>query len=286
MPARPALTELKSSTSEVEAAGLAQAPAPVVVRRGTNLGQIRELVAHLVVRELSRAHRETLLGWAWPLVLLLVQLAALVFIFGHVVDLSIPNYPVFLFTGLIAWTWFLTGVQNASWSLITHRDLVLQPNCPPVVLPVVTVAVPIFDLAVALPLLVAMTLASGTFEWTVVLLVPLFALQFLLMLGIAWIVAAISVYLRDVPRLVALALMILFYLTPVFYAIERVPERFQSILLANPLGTLIESYRAVTLGDPFPPAGAFIAMAVGSGVLVAVGLWIFRALEGGFVDEL
>jgi lipopolysaccharide transport system permease protein len=286
MPARPALTRVRSSTSEVEAARLAEAPAPVVVRRGTNLGQIRELVAHLVVRELSSAHRETILGWTWPLVLLLVQLAALVFIFGHVVDLSIPNYPVFLFTGLIAWTWFLTGVQDASWSLISHRDLVLQPNCPPIVLPVVTVAVPVFDVAVALPVLVAMTLASGTFEWTVVFLVPLFAVQLLFMLGIAWIVAAISVYLRDVPRLVGLTLMILFYLTPVVYAIARVPEKFQSVLLANPLGTLFESYRAVTLGDPFPPVGAFIAVAVGSGVLALVGLWIFRALERGFVDEL
>jgi homopolymeric O-antigen transport system permease protein len=271
---------------EAEEAALAQAPAPVVVRRGANLGQMRELVSHLVVRELSRAHRETILGWMWPLVLLLVWLAALVFIFGHVVDLNIPDYPVFLFTGLIAWTWFQTGVTNASWSLISHRDPVFQPKCPPVVLPVVTVAAPVFDVAVALPLLVAMTLASGTFEWTVVLLVPLFALQLLLMLGIAWIVAAISVYFRDVPRLVGLAMMILFYLTPVVYAIPRVPEKYQSVLLANPMGTLIESYRAVTLGGPFPPVGAFIAVAIGSGVLAAAGLWIFRSLEGAFVDEL
>jgi lipopolysaccharide transport system permease protein len=247
---------------------------------------MRELVAHLVVREVSRAHHETLLGWTWPLVLLLVQLAALIFIFGHVVGLGIPNYPVFLFTGLIAWTWFLTGVQSASWSLISYRDLVFQPNCPPVVLPAVAVTVPVFDVAVALPLLVALTLASGTFEWTVVLLVPMFAVQLALMLGIAWIVAAISVYLRDVPRLVALATMILFYLTPVFYAITRVPQKYQWVLFANPMGTLIESYRAVAMGGPFPPVGAFIAVAIGSAVLAALGLWVFRALERGFVDEL
>jgi lipopolysaccharide transport system permease protein len=271
---------------EVEEAALAQAPAPVVVRRGTNLGQMRGLVAHLAVRELSRAHRETILGWTWPLALLLVQLATLVFIFGHVLPLNIPHYPVFLFTGLIAWTWFLTGVTNASWSLISHRDLVLQPKCPPVVLPVVTVAVPLFDVAVALPLLVALTLLTGTFQWTVVLLVPLFALQLVLMLGIAWIVAAVSVYFRDVPRLVGVATLILFYLTPVFYAIVRVPEKYRWVLFANPIGTLIESYRAVTLGDPFPPVVAFVAVAAGSAILAAVGLRVFRALEGGFVDEL
>jgi homopolymeric O-antigen transport system permease protein len=80
--------------------------------------------------------------------------------------------------------------------------------------------------------------------------------------------------------------MILFYLTPVFYAIVRVPHQYQWVLYANPMGTLIESYRAVALGDPFPPVVAFAAVGVGSVVLAAVGLRIFRALERGFVDEL
>jgi lipopolysaccharide transport system permease protein len=72
----------------------------------------------------------------------------------------------------------------------------------------------------------------------------------------------------------------------VFFAISRVPQRFHWVLLANPIGTLIESYRAVALGTAFPPAGAFAGVAVGSVVLAAVGLRVFRALEGGFVDEL
>ena len=216
----------------------------------------------------------------------LVQLVVLVFIFGHVVDLNIPDYPVFVFTGLIAWTWFATGVGNASWGLISGRYLVFQPNFPPVVLPVVNVIAPAFDVAAALPVLVVMALLSSTFHWTIVLLVPLFGLQLVLMLGIAWAVAATSVYLRDIPNIVTVTLLILFYVTPVFYAISRVPERFHWVLLANPMGTLIEAYRAVTLGSPFPPMGAFLGVAFGSVAVAALGLWAFRALEGGFVDEL
>jgi ABC-type polysaccharide/polyol phosphate export permease len=256
------------------------------VRRALSPGQIRELVVHLVVRELALAHRGTILGWTWPLIRQLVQLGVLVFIFGHVVDLHIPHYAVFVFSGLVGWTWFSTGVATASWSLISRRHLVFQPNCPPIVLPVVAVTAPVLDVAVALPVLVAMLGASGTFHWTVVLLVPLLALQLVLMVGIAWIVAAISVYVRDVPNIVTIALLTLFYATPVFFAISRVPQRFHWVLLANPIGTLIESYRAVALGTAFPPAGAFAGLAVGSVVLAAVGLRVFRALEGGFVDEL
>lgn len=280
------MTGPEPTIADGDAAALAQAPAPVVVRRGIGFRRLRELVAHLFVRELAIAHRGTLLGWTWPLVRLLVQLGVLVFIFGHVVDLNIPDYPVFVLTGLIPWIWFSTGITNASSSLIARRDLVFQPNCPPLVLPVVSVGAPAFDVAVALPLLAALTVAAGTLQWTVVLLLPLFAVQLVLMLGIAWIVAPVSAYLRDVPNLVAVTVLILFYLTPVFYAISRVPERFHDVLLANPIGTLIESYRAVTLGDPFPPVGAFVAVVVGSFAIAAVGLWVFRRLEGGLVDEL
>jgi lipopolysaccharide transport system permease protein len=280
------LRELEPSIAEVEAAALAQAPAPAIVRRPTSFRQLRELVTHLFVRQLSLTHRGTVLGWGWPLLRLVVQLAVLVFIFGHVVDLNIPDYPVFVLTGLIAWIWFSTGVANASWSLISGRHLVFQPNCPPVVLPVVAIAAPAFDLAVALLPLAVVTMATGTFHLTILLLPVLLCIQGVLMLGIAWIVASVSVYLRDVPNVVGLALLVLFYLTPVFYAISRVPEQFHWVLLANPVGTLIESYRAVTLGDPFPPVEAFVAVAVGSFAVAAIGLRIFRALEKGLVDEL
>jgi lipopolysaccharide transport system permease protein len=280
------LTEFKPSIVGADAAALAEAPPTAFVRRPLDLRHIRELVVHLVARELALAHRGTLLGWSWPLARQLVQLGVLVFIFGHVVNLHIPHYAVFVFTGLVAWTWFATGVATASWSLITRRYLVFQPQCPPVVLPVVAVAAPVLDVVMALPVLVAMLLASGTFHWTVVLLVPLFAVQLVLMVGIAWIVAAISVYMRDVPNIVTVVLLTLFYATPVFFAISRVPERFHSVLLANPIGTLIESYRAVALGTAFPPAGALAGVVVGSVALTAVGLWVFRALEGRFVDEL
>jgi lipopolysaccharide transport system permease protein len=280
------LREAQPSIGDPDPEGLSRAPAPVVIRRGTDLRQLRELVSHLFRRELALAHRGTLLGGAWPLTRLLVQLAVLVFIFGHVVDLNIPDYPVFVLTGLIAWTWFATGVAVASAALLEQRHLVFQPNCPPVVLPVVSVTAPAFDVLVALPALVVLTALTGTFEPTVPLLIPLFAVQLVLMVGIAWIVAPISVYLRDVPNLVTVGLLVLFYLSPVFYAISRVPEQYQWVLLLNPMGTLIEAYRAVALGDPFPPIAAFIGVLVGSVVLAWIGLRVFRRLEGGLVDEL
>jgi len=252
----------------------------------TQLAQLRELVTHLVVRELTVTHRSTLLGWTWPLARQLAQLGILVLIFGHVVNLRIHHYAVFVFSGLVLWTWFSNGLGAACSSVISRRHMVFQPRCPTVILPVVAVAVPLVDVLIALPFLIVMLLASGTFHLTIVVLPALLVVQFLLMVGAGWITAALSVYLRDVPHIVSVLLLTLFYGTPVFFSITRVPHRFHALLYANPIGTLIESYRALILGSPFPPVAAFAATAAVSILLTVLGLWFFRALEGGFVDEL
>src|SRR5215216_3814584 len=180
------------------------------------------LVLHLTARQLKSSHHLTLLGWGWPVARQLAQLAVLVFIFGNVFDLDIENYPVFLFVGLMAWTWFSGAVSAATSSVLTQRHLVMQPRLPSSVLPIVAAMVPLVDV--------------------------LFALA----AGLGWLVAGVSVFLRDVPNLIGVALMILFYLTPVFYDRSRVPERFRWILDLNPMTTLIEAYRSLLLGTPGP----------------------------------
>ena len=83
-----------------------ETPARPPVTRGAELARFRELAVHLARREVTSRHRWTLLGWMWPLTRQLAQLAVLVFVFSGVVDLGIEDYPVFVFTGLLAFTWF------------------------------------------------------------------------------------------------------------------------------------------------------------------------------------
>jgi lipopolysaccharide transport system permease protein len=250
------------------------------------LGYLQELVLHLARRELNSRHRWTLLGWAWPLARVLAQLAVLVFIFSSVFDLGIDNYPVFVFSGLIAFGWFSSGVADATSSLLSQRHLVFQPGFPTPVVPVVSVAVPFVDVLMALPVLVVMLAFSGDLSPSALLFVPLLAVQFVLMCGVAWLCSALTVYLRDVPNVVAVGLTLLFYMTPVFYSLGRVPEEYRWVLELNPLGTLIESYRAVLLDGQFPGAIQFWGSVAASVALALAGLLLFRRLRPGFVDEL
>jgi lipopolysaccharide transport system permease protein len=228
----------------------------------------------------------TVLGWAWPVARQLAQLGALVFIFGSVIDLNIEHFPVFVFSGLIAWTWFSTGIANATTSLLDQRHLVFQPRFPRAVLPVVAVSVPLVDVVLALPVLLALVLFERGLEWTTLLVPLLVVLQLVLMAGISWIVSSASVFFRDVPNLVAVLLQITFYLTPVFYGLRTVPEKYTGLLEANPMTTIVEGYRAALLGEPWPGALRFAYVAGLGLVLCIAGYLLFSRLSRRFVDSL
>ena len=199
-----------------------------------DFGYYRELVLHLASRDIASKHRFTLLGWTWPLARLLAQLAVIVFVFSKLFDLGMDNYAVFVFSGLLAFTWFSTGISEAASSLLSQRHFVFQPRFPAAAVPLVAVTVPLIDVLMALPVLLVMLVITGDIGWSALLLPPLLAIQLVLMGGLAWLMAAATVYLRDVPQVVLVGLTLLFYMTPVFYSLDRVPEQIPLAARAQP----------------------------------------------------
>lgn len=268
---------------------LAPAPEPALRQGGARPLRPRAfaaLVLHLAARQLKSSHHLTLLGWGWPVARQLAQLAVLVFIFGTVFDLDVENYPVFVFVGLMAWTWFSAAVGGAATAVLTQRHLVMQPRLPSSVLPIVAVVVPLVDVLFALPVLVLMLALSTGLDWGLLACPVLLVLQLTLVAGLGWLVAGVSVFLRDVPNLIGVALMILFYLTPVFYERSQVPERFRWVLDLNPLTTIIEAYRSLLLGTPGPGAVRLGVVAAASVALLVVGQRVFARLAPRFADHL
>jgi lipopolysaccharide transport system permease protein len=138
----------------------------------------------------------------------------------------------------------------------------------------------------ALPVLGLMLVLSTGLQWGLLGCPLLLLVQFVLLAGIAWLVAAVSVFLRDVPNLIAVALMVLFYLTPVFYSRSIVPERFRWVLDLNPLATIIEAYRALLLREPAPDVASLIVVGVLSLGFAVVGYRVFVRLAPRFADQL
>lgn len=241
---------------------------------------------HLANREVGATHRFTVLGAGWPLVRLLAQWGTLVFVFTKLVHLRVADYPLFVLTGLVTWSWFATGILSGTSSLLTKSYLVFQPRLPNAVIPPVSVAVSLLDVLVALPVVVVVVLTTTTLHWSMLFLPVLIAVQFLLMCAIVWLTSAANVYLRDVRGLVEVALTLLFYVTPVFYDLHSIPNGIRRFLYINPMTTLVEAWRTVLVDGRLPNGPRLAVVALASFALAALAMAAFRRLERNFVDEL
>lgn len=248
--------------------------------------RLHDLVLHLAVREIAAAHRFTALGWTWPLVRQLVQLGILVFVFTVVFDVGIDDYAPFVFSGLIVWSWFSVGIPAAARVLVDRRHLLFQPGFRSSSLPAVAVTVPLIDLLIAVPVLLGMLLVVGGIGPAALLFPVLIAIQAVLMLGLAWLTAALNVYFRDISHIVAVGVASLFYLTPVFYDLSQVPADYQWILELNPMAVIVEGHHEILIDGQVPDLLGLTAVTVFSALVAWAGLLVFRRLSPGFVDEL
>jgi lipopolysaccharide transport system permease protein len=244
------------------------------------------LVGHLAGRRLKSMHRLTLLGWLWPLARQLVQLAVLVFLFSHVLKLHIQDYPLFVFSGLIVWNWFQSGLLIAASSFIADRHLVFSPRLPNGVLPLAAIVVPLIDTLMALPVLIVALAVTGHLHPTILLLAPLLIVLFGFIGGLALLLATLNVFVRDIENIVGVGLILFFYLTPVFYAPASIPASFKWILVANPMAAAVSAARAVTLNGTLPTAPQVASVLVGTGLAAVLGTVVFRRLDGDIIDEL
>lgn len=245
-----------------------------------------DVVTHLVMREVHLRYRRSLLGWMWVLAQPLARFAVLAFVFTRMLPLDVPNYSVFLFSGLIGWLWFSSGLVSATASAVERRDLLMRPGIPRLLIPVVSVLTDATDYIAALPVLVVILLFSGGVPLTWLLLPVVMLPMFMLILGLGYAFCAANVYLRDVKILVTVATLLGFYVTPVFYPAEQVPEQYQWLLDLNPVAILLDLQRAVLVDGIVPDLTQLALIFAISGGVLFVGTAIYQRASRNFVDEL
>jgi len=245
-----------------------------------------DLAVHLARREVASAQRLTILGSAWPVVRQLAQLGILVLVFSRFLDIGIENFALFVFCGLIVWNWFSAAVPVASMSVLAKRHLALQPGFPVAIIPMVAVVVPLIDVLVVLPIFGGLVAVEGELRWSALALPLVLGLELLLLVGVAWLVAGVSVYLRDIPTALVVVMTLLFYVSPVFYDRSIVPDDYEWVLDVNPVAVLIEASRALVLDRPGPSALELAWVTVFSCAVAALGFLAFQRLQRNFADEL
>jgi lipopolysaccharide transport system permease protein len=240
----------------------------------------------LVERDLTLTYGATAFGFFWAPASLLVQVAVLSVLFGELLPLGVDDYGVSLFSGLIAWNLLSTAVVAGGDAFTGNRDLVRRPGFPTIVLPVVTTLRALAVYVLVLPVLGVVLAASGRLQVTALALPLVTVLTVVLAAGPALIVATTNVRYRDVGHLVGVALNVLFYATPVFYAEGRLPDRFGWLGDVNPLAWVVGLHRQVLYDGQWPDLGRTLASAGVAALALAAGVVVHRGAEAHLADDL
>jgi lipopolysaccharide transport system permease protein len=248
---------------------------------------LRDLSYELVVRDMKIRYKRSVLGIVWSLLNPLFQMLVFMFLSRRVFSLEIPNYPSFVFTGVLSWNWFQAAVLATASAIIGNRELARRPGFPVAILPVVTVTTNLIHFLLALPVPLLFLLVRGGKLTSTILALPLvIALQFLLILGLGYLAATANVTFRDTQHLLGVFFMLLFYLTPVFYDANAVPARYQILYRLNPMFHLITAYRAILIQGELPDFRALLPLTAFVGVLLWLGHSVFQRASYRFVEEL
>jgi len=257
---------------------------PIPARR---LVYLKDLSWTLVDRDMKVRYKRSVLGITWSLLNPLLQLLVLYFVFRVVLPLGIPNYVVFLFTGILVWNWFQSSLQFACGAIADNSALIGQPGFPAAILPVVTVTTHLIHFLLALPILLVFLAVEGTPLTRAMLALPLLiALQFALTLGLAYLVATAHVHFRDTQYLVGVFLLLGLYLSPVFYEPDSVPARYQPVYRLNPMVHLIDSYRSILIRGELPDLTPLLVLSLLAVGLLALSYRIFLRASHRFIEEL
>jgi lipopolysaccharide transport system permease protein len=276
-------------------AGKGDLPLKVIQRRSgwqfldlRELWRSREILYLLTWREVKIRYKQTILGAAWAVLQPLAMMAAFALFLGRVAGAEgaqIP-YPLFVFAGLLPWTFFAAAVSGASISVVTNERLVTKIYFPRMLVPLSMVTTAMLDFLVSFFLLLLIQTCFGQPPGVAVLALPVvLAILVALASGLGIILSALTVAYRDLRIVVPLAIQIWMFATPALFMqdLSRLGPLTNSLLFLNPLHGILVNFRAATLGTAFDlPALAMSAVCSMASLLL--GCFYFRRVERGFAD--
>jgi len=269
-----------ASPARPEESTSAGAPPPV---RAGRLEYYRDLVLSLLSAELAVRYRNTVLGYAWSVLHPLMFTLVFLFAFKVVLGIRIENYTLFLVAGMFPWQAIQNSICSSTGAFLGNSSLIKRVRFPRHFLVMVGVLNDLIHYVLSLPIIGLMMwfhAVAPTYHllWA---LPVLLAVQFLITLGVSLLVATCNLFLRDLERLVAIAMMLLFYLTPILYKEDMVPAGLRWVNYANPMASLVISWRHLFMGLPLDPYG-LAASAGWAAAALLVGYGLYRKLNWRF----
>ncbi len=247
----------------------------------------RELLKTNVKKEIRGRYKNSFLGILWSFLNPLLQLLVYSVIFGALLAGGDETYPIYICVALIPWTYFTTAISQASFTVIGNADIIKKVYFPREILPISVVTSGAVNFVISTIIILAFVIFSGVgLSWYIVLYPFILLIQYILLLGIGFIVSSVTVYFRDLEHIIGVVLMAAFYATPIVYNIQQLPHTLQVLVNLNPMTHLINAYRDIFYYHQMPNMEILFMLLGISIVLTVIGYFIFKKLQKGFAEEL
>lgn len=252
----------------------------------------RELLKTNVKKEIRGRYKNSILGVMWSFLNPLLQILVYSVIFGALLTGDSDSYYkqtyyIYVCVALIPWTYFTTAVSESTFTIIGNADIIKKVYFPREILPISVVTSGAVNFMISTIIILIFVIFSPVgLSWYILLYPFILLIQYILLLGIAFILSSITVYFRDLEHIVGIILMVAFYGTPIVYKLEQLPHKLQILMQLNPMTHIINGYRAIFYDHTMPNMKALSILLVLSILLTIVGYFIFKKLQKGFAEEL
>lgn len=246
-----------------------------------------ELIGFLAWRDILAQYKQAVFGVAWAVVKPLSSVLIYTLVFGKVAKLSssgIP-YPLFTLCGVVAWSFFAAALTQSTLSLLANTNLLTKVYFPRLVIPIASLGRGVVDFVISLVLLVILMAIYKSVPSQTIMLFPLFLVMGLgITLGVGLFFSALSAKYHDLQHAIPFLAQMWFWVTPVAYGLENIPEKFQLIFFLNPMTWIIQGFRWSLLGVGEMDWQKIMITGLLSIVVLLAGLFYFRRMESEFAD--
>lgn len=253
----------------------------------------RGFISGSVRREFESKYRNSLLGALWTIINPLTMIVVYTVIFSRLMQAKLPGvestfgYSIYLCVGILTWGLFTEIVSRSQSVFLDNANLIKKISFPRLCLPIIVILNASMNFVIIFGLFTAFLIVSGNFPGVVFIAIfPLLILQVLFSIGLGITIGVLNVFFRDVGQLFGVILQFWFWLTPVVYPINILPERARDIIQYNPMVPLLSAYQGVVVSAIWPIWSALLPVLFLAVLLCLFGMHLFRKHAGEMVDEL
>ena len=247
----------------------------------------REMTHSIIKKDLTTRYKGSVLGFLWTFINPLFQLLIYSLVFSVIMRVNVDNYAMYLFVALVPWIFCASSIQVGSTCILANSGLVQKVYFPRIVLPIATVCSNFMNMLFSFIIVFAALFFTGYGVSPCVWVLPIImVIEFLFVLGLALIFSALTVYFRDLEYILSIFVQAWFYVTPIIYTIDMVPERFQQLMYANPMTSIVLAYRDILYYQQMPEMKTLTTTVIFSVIFITVGIIVFQKCQKHFAEEL